>query len=199
MNTFNINTPVSRFIAAFKTLPAYLELQKDMNESDEVFEKARKIFFGEHPEVPRPKPIQCLDLVIDPAGAYEIIIGRRMVVYEPYDEFADDLYDENVMAFEEAHWEDEPMRLQLLDFTDSVRGVLNLHLHDEDETWYIDIECVENNTVIPQDDQVKDLQDRFGFHDLDAELTELNRLHTPVEERPSYFYFALGKITKTNL
>ena len=199
MNAFDINTPASQFAAAFKTLSVYQELQNSMLENDEVFEKAREIFFKEHPEVPRPKPIQCLDLVIDPTSAYEIIIGRRMVVYGSYDEFADELYDENVLAFEETYWNDELMRRQMMDFTDKVRGVLNLHLHDEDGTWYIDVECVENNTVFPKNDQVKDLQDRFGFHDLDTELAEQNRRHTPEDRRPVYFYFALGNITKTNL
>lgn len=199
MKIYTINTPASQYAAAFNTLPAYLELQNCMRENDKVFERAREIFFQVHPEVPRPAPIQCMDLVIDEADAVDILRGTRKVVYASYDELMDELYDEKVLEFEDAHWDDELVKQQLLDFTDSVRGVLNLHLHDENNTWFLDVVCEENNTVMLKNDQVKDLQDRYGFHDLDDKLAEQNAIHTEEDKRPIYFYFALTDVTNTNL
>lgn len=198
MNTFTVNTPDAQFAAAFKSLPLYLELQKSMSD-DAVFEKACRIFFEEHPEVPRPKPVGVLDLVIDKEDALDIIGGKLRLIYGQYDDFSDELYDEDVLDFENAHNDDRLWKEMLLDFNDSVRGVLSLHLHDKEDSWSLDVECEENNTVMLNDEQIRDLQDRYDFHEFDDRLTELNCAGVPADERPIYFYFAIGKILKSTL
>ena len=199
MKKYTVKTRRSQYAYAFKTLPRYLELMNSMRDNDEVFEKARTIFFQEHPEVPRPEIIRELDLVIDKADALDVLNEKRRVVYAPYEDLTDELYDQKVLDFEEAHWDDPLMKQMLLDFTDSVRGVMKLHLHDESNTWYLDILCEENNTVMVKNDQIMDLQERYGFHDLDDELAKHNSLGTEVGNRPIYFYFALTKVQNTNL
>ena len=199
MRKYTVNSRKPQFVAAFKSLPDYKELQHSMNNDVAVFEKARKIFYKVFPEVPRPKPIEMMDLVIDKQAAFEILTKRRKMVYGYYEEFMYDLYDQIVLDFEEEHWHDELWRLMLLDFNDSVRGTLNLHLHDDDDTWFLDVECVENNTVMLRADQLQDLNCRFAFRELDDKLAEEEAKGTPENKRPIYFYFALGKVLKTNL
>lgn len=199
MKKYTVNTPKSQFITAFKSLADYKELHQCMLNDMELFEKARKIFFEVFPEVPLPEPIQMMDMVIDKQGASEILIGKRNMVYGTCEEFMDDLYDQKVQDFEEEHWNDDLWRLMLIDFTDSVRGTLNLHLHDDDNTWYLDVECVENNTVMVRQDQIQYLNNRFDFHELDDDLADEEAKGTPEDTRPIYFYFALGKVLKTNL
>ena len=63
-----------------------------MREDSDVFDKARDVFFKIHPEVPRPKPIQVMDLVIDEEDAVDILRGTRKIVYGSCDELMDELY-----------------------------------------------------------------------------------------------------------
>ena len=179
------------------TLEEYLELQKKFVDPA-VFDKARKEFFETHPDVPRPKMVDRLNLIMRKEFALEILKGTKTVEIRAYSQhYSDRLYDKDVLAYEEAHWDDELLRLQMLDFNDSVRGVKQIHFHNYNNSWYLDVECIENNTVVVVDDQVQYLQDEFGCHEFDEELTSLNKRRA--KDRPIYFYFAIGKILGTNL
>ena len=177
------------------TIEDYLALQAKFDDPA-VFEAARKQFFETHPDVPRPEPIECLNLIMKRVYAEEILAGTKTVEVRAYSQhYCDRLYDKKVLEFEDKHWDDELLRLQMLDFNDSVRAVKKIHFHNYNETWSMDVECVDNNTVVVEDEQVKFLQDEYNCHEFDEMLATLNRKHE--DKRPIFFYFALGKVLET--
>ena len=179
------------------TINEYLKLQEKFSDP-KVFEEARKKFFEEHPDVPRPKPVECLNLIMRREFAEEILKGTKTVEVRAYsNHYCDRLYDKDVLAYEDKHWDDELMRMQMIDFNDSVRAVKKIHFHNYNNSWFLDVECIDNNTVLLIDPQVKYLQDAFNFHEFDEELAMLNKRRT--DKRPVYFYFAIGRILDTNL
>ena len=180
------------------TKKEYLKLQEKFNDDEALFEQCRKEFFEAFPDCPRPKPIEKLDLVMRKEFAKEIIEGTKTVEIRNYTNFyTSRLYDKAVLAYEEEHWDDELMRMMMLDFNDSVRGVKTIHFHDYGKTWFLDVECDENNTVVITDDQVGYLQECFDCHEFDDMLAGLNAQNAT--ERPIFFYFAVGEIIDTNL
>ena len=163
-----------------------------------VYEAERAKFFERHPDCPRPKPVECLNLIMRREFAEEILAGTKRVEIRSYSQhYVDRLYDKDVLAYEDKHWDDEVMRMQMIDFNDSVRAVKKIHFHNYNNSWFLDVECVDNNTVLLVDEQVKYLQDEYNCHEFDEELELLNRCHA--EERPIYFFFAVGQILGTNL
>ncbi len=179
------------------TIEDYKKLRERFNVPD-VYTSARAVFFAEHPDCPRPKPIECLDLIMKKEYALQILAGTKRVEIRSYSEFyRNRLYDKAVLDYEDKHWDDELMRLQMLDFNDSVRAVKTIHFHDYGKTWFLDVECVENNTVLLVDDQVGYLRDEFDCHEFDEMLADLNR--SGAKERPMYFYFAIDNVLSTNL
>ena len=180
------------------TVNEYTELQNQFANNTELFDRCREQFFKEHPDCPRPKMIERLDLIMKKEFALEILSGKKTVEIRKYtDHYCSRLYDKKVLAYEDEHWDDDVMRMQMIDFNDSVRGVKTIHFHDYGKTWFLDVECVDNNTVLLVDDQVKYLQDEFGFHEFDEMLADLNAQNAT--ERPIYFYFAIGKVLATDL
>lgn len=195
----------SEFLGAYQihlklqtmTAKDYLRFRAQYDDPD-VFDFARAAFFAEHPDCPKPRPIERLDLIMKREYAQQIAEGKKLVEIRSYSEFyRNRLYDKAVLDYEDKHWDDELMKLQMLDFNDSVRAVKTIHFHDYNNSWFLDVECIENNTVVVNDDQVGYLQDEFGFHDFDEELAGLNK--RKAKERPIFFYFAIGKIVGTNL
>lgn len=179
------------------TLEDYKAVRARFNEPG-VFEAERKRFFEEHPDCPRPKPVECLNLIMRREYAEEIVRGEKKVEVRSYSQhYCDRLYDKDVLAYEDKHWDDELMRMRMMDFNDSVRAVKKIHFHNYNNTWHLDVECVDNNTVLLVDEQVKYLQDEYGFHDFDEELERLDKKGS--NERPIFFYFAVGRILDTDL
>lgn len=179
------------------TIEEYTLFQKQFDDPA-AFEFYRNLFFEQRPDVPRPKRIKKLDLVMKKECALEILSGRKAVEIRKYSDFyVSRMYDKAVLDFEENNWDNELLRLQMLDFNDSVRAVETIHFHDYGKTWFLDVECTENNTVVLVDDQVEYLRDEFGFHEFDDELAELNARGE--DKRPLYFYYVIGKILDTDL
>ena len=179
------------------TIKEYQKLQAQFSDPD-VFEKARKQFFEEHPDCPRPKPVECLNLIMRREFAEEILAGTKKVEIRSYSQhYCDRLYDKDVLAYEDAHWDDELMRMQMIDFNDSVRAVKKIHFHNYNNSWFLDVACIDNNTVLLVDEQVKYLQDEYDCHEFDEELARLNKRRSA--DRPVYFYFAVGRILAHNL
>lgn len=179
------------------TKEEYLELRSKYADPA-VFDAARKKFFEEHPDCPKPKPVECLNLIMRREFAEEILAGTKRVEIRSYSShYCDRLYDKAVLDYEDKHWDDEVMRMQMLDFNDSVRAVKKIHFHNYNNSWFLDVECTDNNTVLLVDDQVQYLRDEYDCHDFDEELERLNKRKS--NERPIYFYFAVGQILDTNL
>ena len=179
------------------TKQEYLELQTKFADPA-VFDAARKKFFEEHPDCPKPKPVECLNLIMRREFAEEILRGEKTMEVRSYSQhYADRLYDKEVLDYEDKHWDDEVMRMQMLDFNDSVRAVKKIHFHNYNNSWFLDVECIDNNTVVVNDDQVGFLRDEYNCHEFDEELERLNK--RKAKERPIYFYFAIGRVLATDL
>ena len=180
------------------SIEEYMDLRSKFTPGSPMYEQMRKEFFEQHPDCPRPKPIECLNLIMRREFAEEILAGTKKVEIRSYSQhYVDRLYDKDVLAYEDKHWDDEVMRMQMIDFNDSVRAVKKIHFHNYNNSWFLDVECVDNNTVLLVNEQVKYLQDEYGCHEFDEELERLNRRNA--EERPTYFYFAIGETLGTNL
>lgn len=175
----------------------YVMLRKKFNDVD-FFDQCREEFFKAFPDYPKPKPIEKLDLVMRKEYAKEIMAGTKTVEIREYSNFyTSRLYDKDVMAYEDEHWDDELMRMMMVDFNDSVRAVKTIHFHDYGKTWFMDIECIDNNTIVVNDEQVNHLKEIYNCHEFDEMLADLNAKNAT--ERPVFFYFALGKILDNNL
>ena len=180
------------------SIEEYLNQRSKFTPDSPVYERMRKELFKEHPDCPRPKPIECLNLIMRREFAEQILSGvKRVEIRAHTAHYINRLYDKDMLAYEDKYWDDELMRMQIIDFTDSVRAVKKIHFHNYNNSWFLDMECVDNSTVIVNDEQVGYLRDEFGCHEFDEELAMLNRLKA--EDRPIYFYFAVGRVISTNL
>ena len=179
------------------TKEEYLVLQTKFADPS-VFDAARKKFFEEHPDCPKPKPVECLNLIMRKEYAEEILAGTKTVEIRAYSQhYCDRLYDKDVLDYENAHWDDDLMRMQMIDFNDSVRAVKKIHFHNYNNSWFLDVECIDNNTVVVNNEQVGFLQDEYNCHEFDEMLADLNK--RKAKDRPIFFYFAIGRILATDL
>ena len=181
-----------------KTIEQYLALQARFDEDENIFLEAQREFFADHPDVPRPQPVECLNLIMKREYAEQILRGEKKVEIRSYSQhYIDRLYDRDVLEYERAHWDDELLRLQMLDFNDSVRAVKKIHFHNYNNSWYLDVECVENTAASVCDADVNYLREEYGCHDFDEMLSDLNR--RKAKNRPLFFYFVVGEILGTNI
>lgn len=76
--------------------------------------------------------------------------GEKTVEYRQYSDFyINRLYDKDVMKFHEEHKENEEIdgeygRYGMLD---AIRRVRKIHFHDYSNTWYMDVEVLDNNYI----------------------------------------------------
>lgn len=167
------------------------------NEMKDYLER-REAFIAKHPDLPDPEPVKCLNLIMRKEYAKEIVEGKKVVEIRAFSQhYSDRLYDKNVLEYENAHWDDEEMREGILEFTDSVRPVEKIHFHPYNNNWYLDVTCVENGTVVVNEEQVAYLRDTYGCHEFDEMLEDLERRH--VTDRPIFFFFVIGEVLGTNL
>lgn len=165
-------------------------------DNEEVRVEQMKRFFSEHPDCPRPKPIERLSLVMKKEFALEIIAGTKTVEIRDAGskKYCDMLYDKEMLAYEDKHWDDELMRLQLIDFTSNVRPVLSIHFYTYNNSWSMDVECIDNDIMQVTDAHVQALRDKYNCYEFDELLAELDADRVPDDARPFFFYFAVGKI-----
>lgn len=146
-----------------------------------------------HPDFVMPEPIESLNLVMKKENALAILNGTKKVEYRAYSaHYCTRLIDAGVTKYMKLHAKDKD-----IDEVSPMRPVYALHFHDYNNSWFLDVECVENGWVGVNDEGVRDMQDTFGCHELDAENERLNAIGET--KRPIYFYFAVGKVIGTNL
>ena len=177
------------------TLKEYQQIRTKFD--DEAIYKAQKErFFAEHPDCPLPKPIERLSLVMKKEFALEIINGTKTVEIRDADskKYNDMICDKEVMAYEDKYWDDELMRLQLIDFTSNVRPVYSIHFYTYNNSWSMDVECIDNNIIQVTKESVEFLRQAYNCNEFDELLEMLDKDGVPDEERPYFFYFAVGKI-----
>lgn len=140
------------------------------------------------------EPLEVLNLVMRKQFAQEIIQGKKKIEFRAYSEhYSSRLYDKEVLQYMQLHKNES----EIIDQCDPLREVRAIHFHNYDNTWFLDCECELNDVVAVTDDDVKYLQDEYGCHDLDEQLSQLKAVGE--NNRPMYFYFVLGKVINTNL
>ena len=181
------------------TLEEYKNIRTQFDNED-IYNRERDRFFAEHPDCPKPKPIERLSLVMKKEFAQDILAGTKNIEIRDAEskKYCDMLYDKDMLAYEEKHWDDELMRLQLIDFTSNVRPVLSIHFYTYNNSWSMDVECTHNCVMQVTDEQVASIRDAFGSNEFDELLADLNAHNIPEERRPYFFYFVVGDVQERN-
>lgn len=162
--------------------------------TDEEYLAAREKFFETHPEAPKAKEIECLNLIMRKEFAEEILRGKKPLEYRDFSEFyAKRLIDKDVTQYINDHLDDD----EVLAFCNDVRQVKVIHFHNYNNSWYLDVECTYNDVFSITKGDIKSLQEEYGVHDFDEELENYEKNN--IEERPFLFYFAIGKVLGTDL
>lgn len=155
---------------------------------------AKQLTYKErHPDYTEPAEVEYLNLIMKKSNALDIVSGDKKVEYRAYNtHYCKRLIDDRVSAYMKMHAKDKD-----INEVSALRPVYALHFHDYNNSWYLDIECVNNGIVSVDDEGVKFMHDNFGCHELDAENERLNAIGE--KKRPLYFFFSLGEVIATNV
>lgn len=178
------------------TLEEYKVLREQFD-NEEIYLRERDRFYAEHPDIPKLKPIERLSLVMRREFAEAIVAGTKTVEVRDADsvKWQNTLYSKEMIAYQDEHWDDgELMQLQLMDFTSIVRPVYTIHFYNYNNSWNLDVECIDNEVIVVNDANVQPLRDMYKTDEFDEILADLNADNVPDECRPCYFYFAIGQI-----
>lgn len=160
----------------------------------EEFKVAAAEFKAKHPELPKCKPIECLNLIMRKEFAMQILRGEKKIEFRGFTEhYVGRLIDKDVDNWMQDHIDDE----EAMTFVNHNRQVKKIHFHNYSNSWYLDIECNLNDYIAVTDEDVKWLQDTYDCHELDEALANFNKRKS--KDRPMYFFFELGEVIDTNL
>lgn len=159
--------------------------------------EAKDKFFEKYPDCPVSEPIKCLNLIMKREFAEAIVNGEKKVEYRAYSQhYYDRLYDKKVAAYA-SKVADEDLD-DYMEFAKPLRTVEKIHFHPYNNSWWLDVECIDNFTACPCKEDVEYLEAEYG----DTELKDMQREFDGQKgntNRPIFFYFAVGKILDTNL
>lgn len=148
---------------------------------------------------PQPEPVEKLELYASREEADEILRGDRKVIIRPFtDSYWEYMTDHVVDEWMTAHRDSFGMDMEAFkEFMCATRPVEKIHLHDEQETWFIDTICIENGLIPVNSERIKDLNNRFDCKDLNRLLLKVENRKDVYSEPPHYYYFVIGDVIGT--
>lgn len=162
----------------------------------EEFAAAQDKFFEQHPEIPEAEDVECLDLIMNKENAEMILRGEKPLEFRKCSDFyCKRLIDKDVCKYIDDHIDDD----EVVMFCDDVRQVKMIHFHNYNNSWFLDVECDFNDMFMINKTDIEFLQEEYGVHDFDEVLEEFEKNHMEQEQRPTLFYFVIGKVLGTNL
>lgn len=166
--------------------------------TQEQWEKEREEFLAKYPDLPLPKPIPCLDLIMKREWAEKILMGEKKIEFRDYTEhYANRLFDKETMDYIDEHLDDEEFMAGYEYIFSPMRQVETIHFHNYNKSWYLDVE-VDINAVIEATQEDADyLHDEYGCDEL-YEDVEWQKQH-PKEDITKFFYFVIKDVIDTNL
>lgn len=163
-----------------------------MKEND--FKTMQEGFYSSHPDCPRPKEIEVLNLIMRRENAEEIIKGVKPIEFRAYSKhYHDRLIDLDVANYilENELTEDE------VELIDLFRPVKLIRFHNYSNSWRVDVECRSNNIIAVTRPNVEALQENYNCHEFDKMLEDFEAKKE--NTRPMFFYFVLGDVIDSTL
>lgn len=163
-----------------------------MKEND--FKTRQEGFYASHPDCPRPKAIEVLNLIMRRVNAEEIVSGIKPVEFRAYSKhYHDRLLDLDVANYILEHdLSDEDVEV-----IDLFRPVKVIRFHNYSNSWHLDVECRQNNVVAVTRPNVEALQEKYNCHEFDKMLEDFEAKKE--NTRPMFFYFVLGDVIENTL
>lgn len=167
-----------------------------MNEEKSQWQQDFEDFYEKHPNCPLSEDIESLNLIMKREYAEAIKKGTKTIEFRDFSKFyCDKLFDKDVDKYIAKH-KDDPEVKEAMDkgIVTPLKMVNSLHFHNYNNSWTMDVECVENGVILLCEEDVKYLQDKYNCHALDDDLKLFEGKSD--EERPMLFWFAVGEIQK---
>jgi len=164
--------------------------------TQEQWQAKREAFFAAHPDLPRPKDIECLNLIMKKDFALKILHGEKKVEFRAYGKhYHERLIDKDVANYIEKH--PELPQEEIDEFVDVFRRVKKIHFYNYNNSWHLDVKCDDNYILAVTRPNVEWLQTEFNCHEFDEMLADFERRKDNL--RPLVFYFVCGEVIDTNL
>lgn len=162
----------------------------------EEWQKLRDEFMARHQDMPSPKPIECLNLIMRREFAEQILNGTKIIEFRAASEhYYQRIVDKEVINYLESH--DDITEDEEREFVPILRPVKKIHFHNYNNSWFLDVECNLVDIIAVIKSNVEWLQETYNCHELDELYNDLEKTHAI--ERPIFLIFECGKVIDTNL
>ena len=162
-------------------------------------------FMQKHPDMPKRKVIDRLDLILSKDVAEKILSGEKTIEFRSRSPLYNarliqmDIYDWGIKAKNKGEITDE----EFFAFALPTVPVNSIHFHNYVNTWYLDIEVNYHDLAILRKSFLTSLHECHNCHELDRPIDEIEKaIETGTiqeKDRPALFFFALGNVLGANL